>query len=396
MKEKEYLLQFIPTEYMYLTKIKKIKYQGVNLKTDLLINLINELYTKYYFAKDDLIEKELDFNIWSVILKKKYGAFYNYYMDFLTYRGMITIKSDYYRNKKARTYKLNLDRMLYPVRVKVYDKVLLKKNTKDYQTNTFISNSTSPIPKLIRKKLIDDLYSFDIDAEPAKVYLNELLKNNEISFNKYQKNLMSIDNIDIKLLFFKPDEYGRFHTNFTILKKDIRHKFITNNNEELYENDLSNSQPLFLGVLMKKILPIKDFIDPEITRYCNLVKNGVIYDELINNGFVAKRSEAKIMMYKVLFGENNDKSKYNRLFKSIFPKVYQFIKDYKISKKSYKALSHTLQKLESEFIFNNVIQHLMNSYPEIPVITVHDSICYPIRYKDKVEEIFNYYCRKLL
>jgi hypothetical protein len=31
----------------------------------------------------------------------------------------------------------------------------------------------------------------------------------------------------------------------------------------------------------------------------------------------------------------------------------------------------------------------MNTYPEIPVITVHDSVCYPIRYKDKVEEILN-------
>ena len=38
----------------------------------------------------------------------------------------------------------------------------------------------------------------------------------------------------------------------------------------------------------------------------------------------------------------------------------------------------------------------MKLYPHIPIITIHDSIFYPLRYKKEVKDIFDYHLRKLL
>ena len=62
-------------------------------------------------------------------------------------------------------------------------------------------------------------------------------------------------------------------------------------------------------------------------------------------------------------------------FTKHFPNVYQFIRQYK--KKDYRHLSHALQKAESSFVIHRVCQRLMNQYPEMPILTVHDAILTP-------------------
>lgn len=391
-----YLYQFIPESFNYLTKIKKIEYKGVNLKTDYLINIIHELILKYYFHKSDTIEREIKFNMWSTLLRKKYGALYNSYINYLIEKDFMFMVSDYYRNKKARTYKLNRLSIQNIIRVKIVDKIILKKNSKDYLKKTFINYTNSPIPLDIRDKLVNNLYDINIDVDSSIRYLNDQRYNKKISYNKYWKNVMSIENLGIQNIFFKFDEYGRMHTNFTVLKKDIRKNYITINDEPISEIDLSNSQPLFLAVLMKNELEPKHLINPEITRYFELVENGLIYEELMNKCDIKDRDEAKIMMYKVLFGINGDSRKYNRMFYNIFPKVYSFITEFKDINDNYKTLSHALQNLESNFIFNHVIKHIYEKYPNIILFTVHDSICIPLSYKNDIRNIFDYYKRKLL
>ena len=59
-------------------------------------------------------------------------------------------------------------------------------------------------------------------------------------------------------------------------------------------------------------------------------------------------------------------------------------------------MSHELQKMESEFIFNNVIKEIYEIYPEITIFTVHDSILFPKSYQEKVEFIFNKHFDKLI
>lgn len=394
-QKKDFLSQFLPEKYTYLLKTDKIPYRGINLKTAYLINIIHELVMKYYFQKDDILERELRFNIWSTLLREKYGAFYNYYIDYLVEHNFMIMVSDYYRNQKARTYMINSNILPHMKVCKIYDKVLQKKHSKEYLTKTFLSLNNSPIPIEIRKKLVDDLYKVKIDVDGSMNLLNERKTNREIDYNKYHRNLISIQNIGTNNIFFKFDEYGRMHTNFTVLKKEIRKNFITLNGVPTYEVDIKNSQPLFLVVLMKEKLHISEIIKPDVSKYINLVKDGLIYEYLVENKVVKDRDAAKILMYRVLFGKNGYKKRESVLFNKHFPTVFNFIKDYKESAKDYKVLSHDLQLRESDFIYNKVIRHLMNSYPDMPIFTVHDSIDVPIKDKDKVDAIFDYYLRNL-
>lgn len=389
------LIQFIPSKYSYLTKDKKIQYNGVNLKTDYIINIINEVMMKYYFNKEDLIDKEINFNMWSNILRKNYGSKYNYYINYLIESDFIYLVSDYYKNKKARTYKLNVSNVLDVKKCRITDKIILKKHTKEFLQKSFLELNNSPIPINIRKRLVDDLYCIKIDIESSTNYLSDLKDNKLISYNKYMKNTIGIDNISNNNIFFKFDEYGRLHTNFTVLKKYIRQNYLTINGELTHEIDMKNSQPYFLTVIMKEQMDIQKIIKKDVSRYIDLVHNGLIYEEFINKFGLLDRDEAKIMMYKVLFGKNGNTRKENKMFYSLFPNVYAFIKDYKSVNDNYKSLSHDLQLLESKFIFNTVVDNIYKSYDDINLFTIHDSISCQISNKIKVEEIFNFYKDKL-
>lgn len=389
------LIQFIPSKYSYLTKDKKIQYNGVNLKTDYLINIINEIMMKYYFNKEDLVDKEINFNMWSNILRKNYGSKYNYYINYLIENDFIYLVSDYYKNKKARTYKLNVSNVLDVKKCRITDKIILKKHTKEFLQKSFLELNNSPIPINIRKRLVDDLYCIKIDIESSTNYLSDLKDNKLISYNKYMKNTIGIDNIFNNNIFFKFDGYGRLHTNFTVLKKYIRQNYLTINGELTHEIDMKNSQPYFLTVIMKEQMDIQKIIKKDVSRYIDLVHNGLIYEEFINKFGLSDRDEAKIMMYKVLFGKNGNTRKENKMFYSLFPNVYAFIKDYKSVNGNYKSLSHDLQLLESKFIFNTVVDNIYKSYDDINLFTIHDSISCQISNKIKVEEIFNFYKDKL-
>ena len=120
-----------------------------------------------------------------------------------------------------------------------------------------------------------------------------------------------------------------------------------------------------------------------------MTSTGNFYQYLIDNSNMnLSKKEIKEIVYKVLFGRNYSNSD-NKLFKKIFPTIYQFIKSYKAEKGDYRALSYELQRSESNLIFNKIIKKITDLYPEIRVITVHDSIICSKKYKDIVEIIFN-------
>jgi hypothetical protein len=368
----------------------------VKLKTAYLVNIIHEFLLKNYFQRDELLEKEMKFNVWSVLLREKYGTFYNYYIDYLVEHNFMIMVSDYFKNQKARTYKLN-PRSIQEVKMrKIFDKVLVKKHGKEYLSKTFLYKNNSPIPLDIREKLVENLYNIDIDVDGSLKFINDLRSERKMDYNKYQKNLLSIENLGINNIFYKFDEYGRMHTNFTVLKKEIRKNFITFKGVPTYELDIKNSQPLFLIVLMIEKLPKSELIKPDVSNYINLVKNGLIYEYIVDNKIAKDRDSAKTMMYTVLFGQNGHKKKENTSFREHFPTVYEFIRNYKENARDYKILSHDLQHKESDFIYNKVIRHIMNSFPDVPLFTVHDSINVPIKYKDEIQNIFDYYVRNLI
>jgi hypothetical protein len=157
--------------------------------------------------------------------------------------------------------------------------------------------------------------------------------------------------------------------------------------EPTCELDIKNSQPLFLSklILDTNTSWVKE---DEFRLFTTLVQNGNFYQYLIDNLHLENKSEAKKLTYKVLFGQNRPNSKMDQRFLSLFPTIHNFIKLYKKDMGDYKVLSHELQRQESNLIFNTIIRRLSLDHPEISVITVHDSIILPLKYKEIVSQIF--------
>ena len=385
----DYLLHFISKDFQYLTQQKTFTFKDINLKSSYLISIIHELLIKYYFS----INIEIKFNLSSVILRKKYGEHYNYYIEYLCENGFMSLVSKYYVGKKTNSYKLDTKCVYDVIRWKNIDKFLIKKQINRYETSITEMNRSSILPE-IRVRLIESLNKIKIDYDGSFNYLKTLKENNLIDDPKYQRNLMSIENISNKTIYFNFDDYGRFHTNYSVLKKEIRNEYLTINNEILAEVDINNSQPLFFAVMLKKQLT---HINGDTKKYFELVKNGLLYDDIIANSSIKKRCEAKEMVYKVLFGNNlRDNKKVNKIFKNLYPSVYEYILEFKESKTTYKELSHELQKMESEFVFNKVVREIYDTYPDIILFTVHDSIVFPKSYQNKVEAIFNKHFQNLI
>lgn len=382
--QQDQITQFIPRQFSWITKEKKIRYNNINLKTDYLINIMHELILRY------LTTNETIHRIWSIILRQKYGEHYNHYIKWLVDNDFMFLVSDYYVTKKTRTYRLNIT-YFDITKCKVNDKILLKKFNKEFLKRSFTNNNNSPINNELKEKLVNDLYHVNIDYDKSIKLIENKWFNGEITKEKHHLNTISIENIKNKYIFFKFDDFGRFHTNFTILKKDIRDNFLTINNEEITNIDIKNSQPLFFSIFLKNEIGI-DCLNKECLNFIELANNGLIYNYLCDKyDELSTRNDAKLLVYKVLFGSNNDNDKENKIFKDAFPTILNYIIEFKeIKYNSYRELSHQLQKLESNFIFEKVVKQIYERIPDINIFTVHDSIYYPKKHKDMVELIFNY------
>lgn len=376
LSEKKFSIQFLPKCLFPISTTNKILYKETNLKCSYLIDIVHGLILKYYFKKEN------SFNLSSVVLKEKYGHLYNYYIDYLVYNEIIYLTKKHKKGKNARIYKLNDHILKEPIfRFKNTDTVLLKKYKKSINYLDFKEERNNLIEIQVKNKLIDDLFSVEIDYDKSVSFLDSTIQELDV----YQKNIYSVESIKNKHIFYHFDNYGRLHTNFTILKSFIRKNCLLIDGVETSEIDIPNSQPLFLLKIMNESSNDVDYEEKKF--YQILTKDGTFYKFLQNNYQSKDRNSIKEITYKVLFGRNY-KNKTESVFEQIFPTIYGFIKKYKKERKDYKSLSYQLQKYESDFIFNKVIKYIMIHHPEIKLISCHDSIICKKTDKQIVYEIF--------
>jgi hypothetical protein len=381
LNKKTFLLQYLPSNLEYLESVKHINYKTEKLKTAYLIDIIHNMVLKYYFKKENR------FVINATILKDKYGYLYNYYINYLIENKIITLISNYKKGVSSRKYSLNNKIINSKIerRYRNTDKVLLKKYKKKVMDSIdFSDNDDYLISKDIREKLISDLFSVDIQFDRAIFFLDSLKSSD---FDIYNRNVYSVECVNDKHIFYHFDNYGRMHTNFTILRSFIRKNCLLIDGEETCEIDIKNSQPLFLSKLIKDS-NTKWVKEDEFELFKELTLNGNYYQYMMNALGIKKRNEAKEFTYKVLFGRNVNSSKADKAFRSVFPTIHNFIKLYKKESGDYKIMAYDLQKAESNLIFNRIIRRIIEIYPDIKMITVHDSIVFPKKYKDVVNSIF--------
>ena len=378
LKVKTSISQFIPQKLKTLIGDEKyLTYNGRKIKTAYLVDFMHSLIMKYHNTK------RLTFNLSSIILREKYGSYYNFYTNWLLDNEFIKLISDYYVGKKAKTYRINEKLVIGCSRYCNTDRVLLKKYRRNVLALNVDKTNYNWIEEDIRKKIVNDLFYVDVDMKKAQTILDTLEK------EALDKNEYSVECVKDKHIFFHFDKYGRCHTNFTVLKSEIRKECLFIDGEEIEEIDIRNSQPLFLAILIEKYNDLLNCVDPgEYEFFKDLVVNGKFYDYYMENVNIKNKKEAKKSVYKVLFGRNlDDDENYN--FKNLFPTVHDFILIYKEHFEDYKALAYELQRSESNFLFNSIIREIMEYNPEIKLFTVHDSISYSKRYSEDVNRIFN-------
>jgi len=378
LEKKTFSLQFLPEILNDESKIKNIEVDSKRLKTSYLIDIVHNLLLKYYFKKEN------HFNLSSVILKEKYGHLYNYYINYLQEKGVIKLIKKHLKGRNARIYKLDESVLSSKIgRYKNSDFILLKKYKNAVSSIETSDRENSSIDPDVKKKLVDDLFHIEINYISAISFLDK----SKLDFDIYNRNKYSVECIDDKHIFYHFDDYGRMHTNFTILKSHIRQNCLIIDGEETTEIDIPNSQPLFLCKLIEKERDLKVLLSNEYQLFKHLTLNGLFYQHIIDNSETKDKKLVKNAIYKVLFGKNF-KNKHDQVFQNLFPLIYNFIKEYKKKYQNYKILSHHLQNLESNLIFNKIVKQLMYIYPEIKIVTVHDSIICGKKYKPIVKEIF--------
>jgi len=304
-------------------------------------------------------------------------------MNYLVDRKVLILVKKHLKGKNARIYKLNDSLIKGEVfRYKNSDSILLKKYKKavcSVENNTFEFNLIEPE---IKSKLVEDLFNVEIDYVKSIFFLDSSKQEHDI----YQKNKYSVESIKDKHIFYHFDNYGRLHTNFTILKSFIRKNCLLIDGEETCEIDIKNSQPLFLNTILEYHA---ELIDPTEKKFYNfLTIEGKFYQFLQEKFQIKDKNVVKEITYKVLFGKNYQ-NKLDKIYSQLFPSIYAFIKKFKKDKGDYRSLSYELQKSESDFLFNKVIKRIMINNPEVKILTCHDSIICKKSDRDIVHSIFS-------
>lgn len=376
-EQKKFSIQFLPESLHSFSQKDYFDFKEKKLKSAYVIDLIHTLILKYYFKKENL------FHLSSLVLKDKYGHLYNYYIEWLVGNNILIMVYNYQKGKNTRVYKLN-DLIISDKinRYKNFDRVLIKKYKSSVSDVDSEKKSSNKILPEVKSKLVNDLYSVEIQYEKSIYFLDSTLQDVDI----YNRNKYSVECIKQNQLFYHFDDFGRFHTNFTILKSFIRKNCLKIENDETIEFDIKNSQPLFLNLVIKQEENTIDQEELEIFRY--LTTNGLFYSYMMEKSNIKDKKLIKECIYKVFFGKNGN-SKCDKIFKGIFPSIHNFIKEYKFRNKNYKVLAHKLQFLESNLIFNKIVKEILELYPEVKLITIHDSIVCSKKNKQLVETIFN-------
>jgi hypothetical protein len=224
-------------------------------------------------------------------------------------------------------------------------------------------------------------------------------------------------------LWFTVDDYGRIHTNLTNMPKTLR-QHLTVEGERLADVDISESQPLFMGLALARVEEGEQTDGQEqkagrqtedrqkgkregrrIGRHGPppLMMDNTTMDKstLLGGGFDRRRLPADLRRYLELcekrglyqavadrLGRTRDKAKKGvmvaffdkpghpnavaAVLDQLFPAVMEAMR--RMKQGDYRRLAHFAQRIESAFMFGRVVPRIMDLRPDLFVATIHDSI----------------------
>lgn len=348
---------------------------------------------------------------------------YKQYLDHMLEFGFIRTDMEYIPGVKSKGYlisgKNDEDTTIYliPIKSSVARKNRARDNKERIAKNKATEKKYPHLTKWFNEKL-------KIDVRSANLKLNELCpvqtggirgtKKGEASrHTKRVKSLYSINKLEHHNYYYNVDDFGgRFHSNLTNIKKELRN-YITYDGNRLINVDIKCSQPFFSTLLFNpafyeeksEIFSIRDIptlcpllfgkyckygfssfvimlgktlqsTDKEkVKEFIKMVNSEDFYKRIFTKIYPDKtfdRPNAKLMILVYFFSKNRSKAKIRMDFKNALPEVHDLYAS--IKKKNHRALSHILQRIESEIMIQRVVKRISIEKPELPIFTIHDSV----------------------
>ena len=352
---------------------------------------------------------------------------YKEYLDYLLKHRIFRTDKKYIVGVKSMGYvidKLHYDAEIVEIEIKnfVIRRNRATKNKAIEQEMKTTCAKYSYLTKWFNDKL-------QIDAEGANAKIEELFpepkggirgtrRGKACKATKKYSAKLAVHKLVRSNFYYKVDEnVGRFHSNLTNIKKELRH-YITYDGETLVNVDIKNSQPLLSSILFdpsfyssKKIgryvnlydIPssfkylvnnnkytythtiimlvktLQKLDNKEVKQYLRMAKSGNFYQELSKAMYPKQsfdKSRMKELTYKVFFSSNKSIQGMNnwtkKQFKWKFKGIYEMFAA--IKRKNHRALSHILQRIESEIMIQNVCKRISLEHPALPIFTIHDSV----------------------
>ena len=130
----------------------------------------------------------------------------------------------------------------------------------------------------------------------------------------------------------------------------------------------------------------------DVNSFISHVENGDLYEymeqriKIMNNSDKKwTRKEIKAIIFKIMFTDNRYTDEDKKLFKSIFPTVYNMFAFIKRTDK--RLLPILLQTIESKLFLNKIVRRIANERPDLPIFTIHDSVSTTIGNEEYVKNV---------
>ncbi len=394
---KEYLdylindLKIIETDNQYVAGFKSKGYKLVDkYKTEVAIHTVTDFtfYKKLKYERNKRNASVGHLNYLTKWFNDKLKIDIDYVNEFLKEEYKLKDNNellwDYDRSRKK--YK-------EPIAQLNHAKISAEKiNREDYyllhddNVYRFHSNLTNMRSVVRNAVTYDGQKLISIDIKNSQPYLSTILLSRsfwiEQKFEPNNKNSLSISFDEPKLAinssFNKINDINNESENVSDERLNISHIKIHNSDSYIMLGDID-----------------KSLMTNEFRHYINLVVSGTLYEFLeqqfgIQLGeMFSNRKEVKTAVFQVLFTDNRflgqADAKPKKLFKQMFPHVYEVFKQIKSKDKS--LLPRLLQSIESYLMLDVIAKRISEEYPDAPIFTIHDSISTTEEYVDAVEQI---------
>ena len=230
--------------------------------------------------------------------------------------------------------------------------------------------------------VFETLKKVTIDAAAAEAFTREnfpetWLDGADINENKRESRLRAIERLSDGDFSASLDAQGRFYNNWVQMAGDVR-RFCTIGGAPICQADYSSLQPALLAMLYKSDCAEK-------RKFIALVSTGKFYQFLLDYYVSAgealefdlskpedKRTFKDLVFSNFLFCENRVVSPMRDVFSREFPILTKII----IGKKwkDNGDLPRELQRKEARLVLKTVLPRLIDDFPGIPLLSVHDCI----------------------